>query len=223
VDAEPKRWLGGTVGVLKRLTATFWIAMPIAVVAIGFALRIVLWGVGMHRAFDHERVTPLATVACDLSKVGEYDIPINVTYPYGHGFKLLVEGPAQVSKEAWEPEPWLAELNGAVQVASGPYVPEAPVELMKYLSFASGPDSRAIVRVYGSSPGEWLLRLRVTAGAKGLEGVPHKIVIYNDVCGCELLAAFYGFVLAGGLGVLGLVAGGIGVGMGRRKGGAVAR
>jgi len=54
-------------------------------------------------------------------------------------------------------------------------------------SFASGPDGRALARLPGSPPGEYQVRVVVTDGARGLAGVPHRLVVMNDVCGCELM------------------------------------
>lgn len=203
--------------MVKRLSWTFWVCVPIGLGLIGVAALVVTWGQGLRHDFDRERVTPLAVVECDLSRPGAWEFPVRVEYPAGHGLKLLVEGPAPM-RQAWETENWLQGLAGEVTVLSGPFVPEKPVPLMEYVSFASGPDSRAIVRVWGSPPGEYRLRLTVTRGAAGLAGVGHRLLIFNDVCGCELLAVFWGDVIAAGMGLAGLTLGAIGVAARRKSG-----
>jgi hypothetical protein len=198
---------------VKRLSWTFWVCVPIGVGLIAVAAWVVITGELMRRNFKHERVTPLAGFDCDLSKPGEWELPVTVTYPYGHGLKVIVEGPAVTSKQPWEPEPWLEGLEGTIGPAEGPCAADGPKRLMEFLSFNSGADSRAIVRTYCSDPGKTVLRLSVTRGAEKLAGVPHRVVVYNDVCGCELLGVFWGDVLSAGVGVGGLVVGGIGVGL----------
>ncbi|CAG0953005.1 hypothetical protein PHYC_00303 [Phycisphaerales bacterium] len=201
---------------MPRYSWKFWVLVPVALACIVFAAWLVIWGVSIKSAFLHERETPLATFECDLSRPGTHDIPVTVRYPAGHGFKFIVAGPAR-SVQAWEQEPWLAGLSGEAHIAQGPWGASEPTALLEWLSFASGPDSRAIVRVPGSSPGQYVLRLDVTSGARGLAGVPHTLIIYNDVCGCETMAAFFGWVIAAGAGVVGLVLGTWGVSSRRPK------
>lgn len=195
---------------MPRYSWKFWVCAPLALVCFGFAAKLIYWGISIRSAFERERVTPLTTFDCDLSKQGSHDIPVTVTYPAGHGFKFIVDGPP-ASVEPPNDEPWLAGLAGTANIAEGPWGASEPMELLEGCSFASGPDSRAIVRVYGSSPGKYTLRLRVDSGAPALAGVPHRLVIFNDVCGCETLGAFFGNIIAAGSIGAGLILGIAGV------------
>lgn len=202
---------------MKKLSLTFWITAPIALAALGLGVSFVRAGMRIQSGFEHEQAHALATLQCDLSKPGEYDVPVKVVYPHGHGFKVLVDGPAQ-TPERYEPEPWLDGLAGDVAVVSGPFGRGSPVHLLnQYLSFASGPDSRAIARVYDSTRGDYTLHLTIAHGAPALTGVPHRLVIYNDVCGCELMAVFFGNVIAAALGIVGLALGGVAIAYRRPK------
>lgn len=196
---------------VKKLSLTFWIAAPLSLAAFGLGVSFVLSGIRIQSGFEHEQANALATVQCDLSKPGEYDVPVKVVYPHGHGFKILVDGPAQ-KPGRYQPEPWLDGLAGEVGVVSGPFGRGHPVTLRdESVSFVSGPDSRAIARVYDSTRGDYTLHLTITHGAPALTGVPHRLVIYNDVCGCELMGVLIGNVIAAALGVVGLVLGGVAI------------
>ncbi len=189
---------------MLKLSRTFWIATPLALIAIGLGAFIYTSGRDLTQNFERERTTPLTTFQCDLSSSGEYDIPVHVNYSGGHGLKVLVVGPPQTPGR-YELEPWLNDLKGSVTTISGPFGPHEPMDLSYQYSFASGPDSRGIVRVPDSSKGDHVLHLSITHGAPALIGVPHQLVIYNDVCGCELLAVFYGNIIALALAIAGLV------------------
>lgn len=195
-----------------RWSRTFLICMALAIMLFAPAAWLVIAGVRLRRDFEHEQITPLAGVAADLSKPGTIDVPLRVTYPAGHGFKVLIKGPPS-TPNANEMEPWLQGLEGTIAVVSGPYVPEAPTELGPWHGYASGFDSCAIARIYGSSPGDYVLRLDVTAGAPALKDRPHKVVIMNDVCGCETLGVFWGNALAALIGVVAISIFAVGAGV----------
>lgn len=192
---------------MRRSRATI-ICLPVGTVLIAIAGWLVLSGIRLRRAFEHERVTPLVELPIDLSNALTIEIPVHVSYPAGHGFKLLIKGPP-TTPETFEPEPWLDGLTGTVTVVAGPEIPEQPSQLNTWQGYASGPDSCAIGRVYGSTCGDYILRLEVSHGAAALEHARHKLVIMNDVCGCELLGVFWGNFLAVPLTIFALAALGI--------------
>lgn len=192
-----------------KWSCTFLICMPIAFVLFVPAAWLVISGVRLRRDFEHERNTPLAEMSADVSKPGTIEIPVRVTYPAGHGFKVLIKGPL-TTPDANEMEPWLQGLEGTIAVVSGPYVPAAPSELGPWHGYASGFDSCAVARIYNSPPGNYLLRLEVSKGAPALQSSPHKLAIMNDVCGCELLGVFWGNLIAVALTIFGLAALGVG-------------
>lgn len=190
--------------------------MPLALAAFALGTFIYHSGREMTQEFERQRTTPLATLNYDLSNPGEYDIPVSVNYSAGHGFKVLVIGLPQ-TPDRFEPEGWLDELAGSIATITGPFGPHEPMPLMAAYSFASGWDSRGIVRLPDSSEGKHMLHLSITHGAPALTGVPHQLVIYNDVCGCELIGVFFGNIIALGLAIAGLVSAGIAIAYRRPK------
>lgn len=156
-----------------------WRWLPLAPLAIVENVR-------AKRVFERERDRVLAELDCDLSEAGEHVLPVRVDYRYGHGLKLLVLGPPRPEIE-YEPTPWLKGLQGVAGLDRAPFESTTGVRLLVNNSFASGPDGRALARLPGSPPGEYQVRVVVTDGARGLAGVPHRLVVMNDVCGCELM------------------------------------
>lgn len=158
----------------------------IGLALVSFAPIAIVGSVQARRAFQLERDRPLAELDCDLSEAGEHVLPMRVDYPYGHGLKLLVIGPPRPEIE-YEPAPWLKGLQGVAGLDAAPFESSTGVRLLENNSFASGPDGRALARLPGSPPGEYRVRVVVTRGASGLAGVSHRLVVLNDVCGCELM------------------------------------
>lgn len=167
----------------------------------------------MRSGLARERVTPLCVIECDLSRASEFQAQFRLDYPHGHGFKLLVDG-SNGTSDRFEPERWLGSLQGRVVVTR--LVSDSDGELAKgwravellpgNTSFASGPDSRALARLPAGRPGVYKLDFSITAGAAELAATPHRLIVMNDVCGCELMAGFISLVVGLGLGALGLIA-----------------
>ncbi len=173
----------------------------------------------MRSGLARERVTPLCVIECDLSQPSEFQAQFRLDYPYGHGFKLLVDGPSR-TPDRNEAEPWLDGLQGRVLTTRLTMSNEGEERvglrsadlLPDWLGFASGPDSRALARLPAGDPGLYQLEISITRGASALAGTPHRLIVMNDVCGCELMAGFISLVIGLCLGALGLMAlGGVGL------------
>lgn len=173
-----------------------WAFITAAVIALVLAGTFVVLCTGVRREYEQEAVTPLAVVECDLSEPMEIRIPLTVRYDGGHGLKVLVDGPPYVER-GHEPASWLGGLAGIAAYERAPFQYTEAVRLMRWLSFASGPDPRAIVRMPGSPPGEYVILLTVTSGAPGLSDQTHRVIVMNDVCGCETLVCVIFWIIAG--------------------------
>lgn len=195
---------------MPKLTWTFRVCVPLGVLLLVPALWIIVWGVRMRTAFHRERVTPLTTVECDLSKAGTIEFPVRVDYSRGHGFRLLMEFKERPPGRE-EEHAWLYGLTGVARVKTGPFDHDYPSPVDG--SFSAPPlraNSYFIAKVTGSPPGDYVLSFDVVTGASALENVPHRLVVMNDVCGCEMVGVFVGHVIGVGgslIGVCLLVAG----------------
>ena len=171
------------------LRALLRVLLPL--IALGALWWSVLWPVEKittERGFRHALAEPIGVMNCDLSKPGTASCGVSIDYPYGHGLKLIVDGPAKTHPADYGSELWLNGLRGSAVVIGGSPYAEEPRPLMGDLSFASGPDSAAIVRLYpGVRDAACTVKLDIERGAPALAGVSHRVLILNDVCGCELI------------------------------------
>ncbi|MBY0311840.1 MAG: hypothetical protein K2W85_07205 [Phycisphaerales bacterium] len=182
--------------ILRIIASIFACGLIITGAWFFYAGQQIAWG------FDHQRAHPLAILDCDLSKPSEFTIPLRVDYPYGHGFILSVDGPPRTS-ERGTPEPWLAGLRGIAVTESARYGSGNPEQLND--GHSAWIDSNSIVKLGGSPKGDYIIRVVVTDGAPQLASIPHRIVVMNSVCGCELISAHVLRIIGGAVAILGLI------------------
>lgn len=198
----------------KRSIACFVLAT--ALIALGVYIVRGCWE--RRVAFEHERDTPLGEFDCDLSKPGEHDFDVSVRYPSGHWLRLeLAMTPSTTNKD--ELTDRLAMLNAGVEMRFTPdehsFSDSEPFDCTReridwtILEMRDG--SVVLDRLNGTPPGKYHLHLTVRKGAPGLASVPHRLVVMNDVCGCELLMDSILCMFVAGLGLVSLLLIGAGI------------
>lgn len=179
------------------------------------------WCLKLRRDFEHELVTPLAEFDCDVSQPSEVRLSFPVRYMAGHGLELYAAGPKTI------PTPKQSEKSSPVRSLEGqiitvfrpnadtpPGYPETSETSELSESFAECRPSehgRFLATMPGSPPGDYTLTISINGASSTTDPRPIHFVVMNRVCGCELLATLYGWVLAGGSTLLSLASFGIGV------------
>ncbi|MFO0857854.1 MAG: hypothetical protein U0640_10910 [Phycisphaerales bacterium] len=172
----------------KRKTHPAAIAMLIiGILLLAAGITIFAGSVRARSKFKEARDIPIASLDIDVSRRGTITHPVTVKYEYCHGLHLRLHGPPTTSKpEPGEPiEPWLKSIDGSATIEYASASWTQTTRLRSLGRRAPFPDELAFVPA--GSPGVYSVTIDITHPAQKLSGVPHKLSVYQDVCGCELL------------------------------------
>lgn len=179
-----------------------------------FAARVIHDCWVLQRDFDAERVRVLAFVSEDLTRPGTYAVEFESEYRFSHGFFLAAVAPAPglpgPSKSHLASFAARASLHGVSHgLADQPNVELVPSDNK---GWGDGSAGTAFSPTLGNgSRGRYALTVTVDKPASELQQLPHRLVVYDSVCGCETLgttilipASTIVMLLAAGLGGTGV-------------------